>query len=187
MIGSRRVWAGAALLVLGAVLLGSIAYLLVLALGGAELLKVALPSTGSALAIHDARPWLIAAAIAGGLSLAAWALAERRLIALDRLVESERAARDAEKEARRQLRVSESQRSRLERERNEERAQLTQLARGWRSERDWNHELRDQISRMQRTHGLLGNHDDTRKMGAGADDEPRRRREGDPALRAGGI
>jgi len=164
-LASRQArYRSALLLVLGVGLLGSIIYLLVLALGGAELLKVALPGAGSTIAVHDARPWLVVATITGVLSLIGWALAERRVAALGAVADSEREARAAEEEARRCLRESEGKRVRLERERDQERAQLAQMARGWRSERDWNRELREQITRTQRKHGLLGNHDDVRKM-----------------------
>ncbi len=152
------------LVVFGVVLLGSLAYLLVLALGGAELLKVALPGTRSALAVHDPRLWLVAAAAAGFLVLVGWALAERRLLSLAGAVDSEREARAAAEAAQGRLRESESLRARLERERDEERAQLARVLRGWRRERDWNRELREQIARMQCEHGVLAPHDDVRKM-----------------------
>jgi len=143
---------------------------------------VALPPTGTALAVHDARPWLIAAVTAGVLILAGWALAQRRLAALEGAVdsgreseqkarESEQKARESEQEAReaqaevtQQLRDSEAQRGRLARERDEGRTQLDQLARGWRSERDWNRELREQIGRLQHERGILADHSDVRQM-----------------------
>jgi HD-GYP domain-containing protein (c-di-GMP phosphodiesterase class II) len=155
---------GIALALLGAVLLGALAYLLVLAFSGDELFKLALPSSGTVLSKHDARPWLTAAAVAGVLTLLGWAAAERRLRALARVAESEREARAAEEEAKAQLREAEKRQKRNERERDEERTKTAQVVRAWRSERAWNRELRDQIHHMQRKQGLLGKHDDVREM-----------------------
>lgn len=160
----------ALMLVLSVVLVGSLVYLLVLALGGAQLVRVALPSVGTTVSMHDARPWLIAAVIAAVGSLMGWVLAERELGSLGAVRAAEREARAAEREARageqaakERLRDSEAQRERLQREHAEGRAQREQMVRGWRGEREWNRELRGQIERMQRAQGVLGRHDDVRK------------------------
>lgn len=158
-----------AMLVLSVVLVGSLLYLLVLALEGAKLVRVALPRVGTTVAIHDARPWLIAALAAGVLILLAWALTERQLGSLRLARVAERRARAAEEEARAaeqaalgRLRRSETQRERLQRERSEDRAQREGMAQAWRGEREWNRELRGQIERLQRAQGVLGRHDDVR-------------------------
>jgi len=149
--------------VLGMVLIGSLVYLLVLALQGAQLIRIALPSFGTTVSIHDARPWLIAGLIAAVGCLVGWALAERRLASLSSAEAAEREARAAEQKARDRLRESESERERLQREHLEDRTQREQIVRAWRSEREWNRELRDQIGRMQRAQGTFGRHDDVRK------------------------
>ncbi len=164
MRSRQPIYRAVLLVTLSAVLLGSLAYLLVLALGGAELLKLGLPPTGGVVKIHDARPWLLAAAAAGLLSLLGWALAERRLAALPSALESEREARAVAQEAQRELAEARSDRDRLQHERDTERAQLAKVVRGWRSERDWNRELRQQIARMQHEHGVLASHRGVREM-----------------------
>ncbi len=63
LAGSRASRRGLSL-VLGVALVGSLVYLLVLAVGGAQLVRVALPHAGTTVAIHDATPWLIVAVIA---------------------------------------------------------------------------------------------------------------------------
>jgi hypothetical protein len=153
----------ALMVVVGVVLVGSLAYLLVLALEGAQLVRVALPSVGTTIAIHDARPWLILAVVAAVLSLLGWVLTERQLRSIGSARAAERDARTGEQEARDRLRESEAQRERLKREHVADRAQREQMLRAWRSEREWNRELRGQIERMQRSHGVLGRHDDVRK------------------------
>ena len=157
----------AAMALLGVVLIGSLVYLLVLALDGAELVRIALPGVGTTVAMHDARPWLIAAMIAAVASVAGWVWAERASgsVAEARAAESaaraaEREARTAEESATERLRDSESQRKRLEKEHLEDRRQAQRMVRAWRGEREWNRELRSQIVRMQRAQGVLGRHDE---------------------------
>ena len=160
--GSRAARMGLAL-VLGVALVGSLAYLLVLALEGAQLVRIALPNTGTTVTMHDATPWLIVAVVAAIASLVGWVLAERRLGQLASAQAAERQARADEQRIRERLRDSEARRERLGRERLEDRAQREQIVRAWRSEREWNRELQGQIGRMQRAQGVLGRHDDVRK------------------------
>lgn len=76
LAGSRASRMGLAL-VLGVALVGSLAYLLVLALGGAQLVKIASPSAGTMVAMHDATPWLIVV-IAAVATLLGWVLTARQ-------------------------------------------------------------------------------------------------------------
>jgi len=147
---------------LGIVLLGSIVYLLVLAFGGAEFVDVTLPNAGSAVAVHHPRPWLVAAAIAGALCLLGWAQAERGRASLRHAADEARREGEAERE--RLQRQLQSERDRRRREQAERSGQHEQMVRAWRGEREFNRDLRGQIERMQRAHGVLGRHDDVRKM-----------------------
>ena len=165
--GGARRWRHAFMLGVSVVLIGSLVYLLVLALGGAELVHVALPASGTTVSMHDARPWLIVAVVTALAGLAGWALADRRLGKTtadgDQARAAERDARAAEQAAKERLRESEIQRDRLQREHTQDRIQREQVVRAWRSEREWNRELRSQISRMQHAQGVLGRHDDVRR------------------------
>lgn len=152
------------LVVLGAVLLGSIAYLLVLSLGGAEMVSVTTGARGNLVTIHNPRIWLIAAAAAAVLAILHLVRAERRLTRLADLTGSEAAARRAEEEARRRYQEAERERDQLRAALSRERGQHQDLVAAWRSQREWNSELRSQIIRLQRTHGVLGRHDDVREM-----------------------
>ncbi|MDQ6729558.1 MAG: hypothetical protein M3022_04475 [Actinomycetota bacterium] len=174
LAGSRTSRMGLAL-VLGIALVGSLVYLLVLALGGAQLVRIALPSVGTTVAMHDATPWLIVAVIAAVASLSGWVLTERQL---GRFASAQAAEREARANAQRiqdRLRDSEARRERVQRERLEDRAQREQIVRAWRSEREWNRELQGQIGRMQRAQGVLGRHDDVRKAVLELTNEPGRR------------
>ncbi len=163
MLSSRHerlaLWA-----VTAVVLIGSLTYLLVLALDGAQLVRIALPGAGTTIAMHDAEPWLIAAVVAAIASLGAWALAERQLAALPAAEAARREADAKEREARERLRQVEAERDRVVKEQAEGRVARERMSRAWRSEREWNRELRGQIDRMQRAQGVLGRHDDVRRM-----------------------
>lgn len=160
----RPAYGWAILGVVGVVLLASLIYLLVLALGGEKLYKLAAPNTGHLIVVHNVTAWLVVATVAAIAGLAGWAWGERRLSSLTGAVQSELEAREAEREARRRLGDSERERQRLESARGEERAQRDRVMRAWRSEREWNRELRGQVARMQASHGVLGRHDDVREM-----------------------
>lgn len=51
-----------------------------------------------------------------------------------------------------------------ERLREAEHQQRARMERGWRSQRDWNRELREQVLRLHHEHGVLGRFDDVRQM-----------------------
>ena len=140
---------------LAIVLLGSIVYLLVLAAGGASLVAVVQHPAGSVLSVHQAWPWLVVALVVAVMALAGWAVTERQ-----RALSS--TAGDAERD--RLSQELEAERERFRREIAQLRAEREQIIQGWRSEREWNRELRGQIERMHRTYGTLGRHDDVRKM-----------------------
>ncbi len=150
----------ALLIVLATLSIGSLVYLLVLATSGARLVKI----DGLAITVHDPTAWLIVALGAVVLGFGAWALAEWRLRALSAAASASEEARAAEQDARRRLTEAEDERERMRRERDREHVTAERLARAWRSEREWNRELRVQIDRMQRTQGVLGRHDDVRQM-----------------------
>jgi diguanylate cyclase (GGDEF)-like protein len=130
-------------IVLAVVSIGTLAYLLVLNAGGARLVRVhhihhvpTLPFTYTVTTTYATTVWLILALAAAVLGLLAWALAERRLAGL----------------------------SGVQSERERERADTERMTQAWRREREWNQELRGQIAEMQRAQGVLGRHDDVRKM-----------------------
>ncbi|MFZ0041584.1 MAG: HD domain-containing phosphohydrolase [Solirubrobacteraceae bacterium] len=162
--GLRPAYRWALLAAVGVVLLASLIYLLVLALGGEKLYKLAAPRTGHLIVVHNVTAWLVVATVAAIAGLAGWALGEHRLSSLTGAVESEGEAREAEREVRKRLKDSERERERLESTRGEERAQRERLVRAWQSEREWNRELRGQVARMQASQGVLGRHDDVREM-----------------------
>lgn len=145
------------LVVVGIVLLGSILYLLALAYGGAELVSVSVRSGHTSIAIHDVRAWLVAAAAAAVLVLLNLGRAEVRLARGVPGGKVRQPAADATADGDRET-------ERLRRQLREERAQREHLVAAWRSQREWNTELRSQIVRMQRAHGALGRHDDVREM-----------------------
>lgn len=159
MNGRHNLYRHTLIACLAAVLLGSIVYLLVLALGGADLVKTSLGRPGVILSAHDARPWLIVATVAGVLLALGYALVERRLGALSAIERSEREARAAAETAQQRVREAEAERDRLQRERDEERAQRERIERARDQASDWNRKLGAQVARMQHERGALGRHD----------------------------
>ncbi len=155
MNGRHNLYRRTLLAALAVVLLGSIAYLLALTAGGAQLRE----RHRASVSVYHAQPWLIAAVAAAALILIGWALAERRLSSLSRVAESEREAREAAEEARERLRSSEAERARLERERDAEREARESMAHSRDDTRNWNRKLREQVARMQNERGALGRHD----------------------------
>lgn len=148
----------------GLILLGSLAYLLALALGGARLIKFGLAGLPPHLSTHDARPWLIAATAAGLATLVAWGLAERRLRSLEGVAEAERQARADEAEARQRLAEAEQEGERLRERQSEASAERDAVMRNWQQAREWNQELRDHVARLQQELGVLARHDNVRQM-----------------------
>lgn len=146
-----------------AALLAPLIYLLVLAAGGAELVNFGLRDSGAALGTHDALPWLLIALVASLAALGLTFWLGRRVTSLTSLRSELREAQAAAEAAREEVRESERRRARLERSHREDLAQREGLIRAWRSEREWNRELRSQISRIQGSRGLLGRHDDVRR------------------------
>jgi len=144
-------------LVLGVVLLGSIIYLLVLAAEGAQLIK----TSGTAVTVHNPKPWLIAALAASALALLGWILTELGRL---RAVRDARKAQAAEERGRADVDRSRQEQERLQRALDAEQWERERILRAWRSQRDWNQKLRGQIAEMQRKQGALGRHDDVRQM-----------------------
>ena len=147
--------------VLATLSIGSLVYLLVLAADGDRLVQIAVPGTITALTTHDATPWLIVALAAVVVTLAAWILAERALAGAEA---ARHEAQAAEEKTRRRLHAVQAERDRMRAEHRQAHAAAEQMARGWRSEREWNRELRVQIERMQRSRGVLGRPHDVRRM-----------------------
>lgn len=150
--------------VVATVLIGALTYLLVLAVDGAQLVRIALPSTGTTITMHNATPWLIAALAASVAGLGGWLVVERQLSALPAAEAAQREARAKEQEARERLKEAEAERDTVMRQRTDDRVARERMSQAWRSEREWNRELRGQIERTQRAQGALGRHDDMRKM-----------------------
>ncbi len=155
MNGRHNLYRRALLAALAVALLGSIVYLLVLVLGGADLLQ----GHRQSVSVYHPEPWLIVALVAATLMVIGWALADRWLSRLSRLVTSERAAHEAAEDARRRLHATEEERDRLARERDEERAARERMTASRDDTRDWNQKLRAQVARMQHERGVLGRHD----------------------------
>lgn len=152
------------LVAFGVILLGSLAYLLALAFGGARLIKFGLQGLPPHLSSHDPRPWLIAAVAAALAALVAWGLAERRLGTLEGIAESEREARAREEETRQRLAEAEQEAENLRERESEASAERDRIMRNWQQARRWNQELRDQVARLQQDRGILARHDDVREM-----------------------
>jgi diguanylate cyclase (GGDEF)-like protein len=148
------------------VLLASLGVLLARALGGEWLVKLsALGSLARTTAVvHDARPWLIAAAASSIAGLIGWALAQRKIASLAGIAASEREARSDEERARRELSEAQDELATRTDERDEARTQRDSAVQNWKSTRDWNRELRNRIARLQQERGFLARHDDVREM-----------------------
>lgn len=112
---------------LAVILLGSVGYLLALSLGGAEMVSIGARRGHPVITVHNPRIWLIAAAAAAILLVLRVARAERPSAGAPPAPagEPERQERD-----------------RLERELRRERAQRQDLLAAWRSQREWDRELR---------------------------------------------
>lgn len=146
MTGARtRDW-WARLLVLGVVLLGSLGYLSVRALGGAELVNITVTPAGRVIAFHDVRLWLLAALLAAIVALLNWGLAERRAGILGDTLRRERGAARADDDARLGQRLAEDEVAQLRDELADERARHADLQAAWRSEHEWGEELRRRIA-----------------------------------------
>ncbi len=154
----------------GVVLFATIAYLTVLALQGERLVRTHVSPSHLQIDVHDPRAWLIVALAAALAMLLGWFLTEHKLAGLERssdaLLEREQRARERQKHAERQLleaeeRLQESERERQqsEQEREREKQQYERAADAWRSEREWNKHLREQILQLQHQHGILGHFD----------------------------
>lgn len=117
------------LIVLGVVLIGSVAYLLARALGGFALVRVTATPRGYLIATHNPRPWLILALVAGVLSVLNWVVAERRALLLSGTLRRERERLAGE------------------------RADAEHAAAGWRSRREWGDELDRRLLERRRTGG----------------------------------
>lgn len=163
MNGGRRSARWAVPVIAGAVLLGSVVYLLVLALHGERLITYGLPPVGQSVAIHDARPWLIAAAAAGGLTVAGWLFTGLRLGRARRDLVQEQAARAASERLAPQLEQCARERDQFHQQRDREQAARAELTQAWHRERTWNRRLREQIAGVQREQGPLGDHADARR------------------------
>ncbi len=152
------------LVAFGIILLGSLVYLLALALGGARLIKFGLAGLPPHLSTHDPRPWLIAATAAALATLVACGLAELRLRKLEGVAEAERQARADEQEARQRLAEAQEETQVLRERQSEASAERDAAMRNWQQARQWNKELRDQVVRLQRELGILARPENVREV-----------------------
>ncbi len=168
------------------ILVGSLGYLLIHALGGAELGKPVKPGVIVRADRHTAWPWLLLGLLAGLSGLAGWALSRRAAgrLAADhgRELESSRSelersegelegAREEADEQRDHAARAEKdaqQRRQELKEREQElarsRAQATRANELRQLERSWNHELRSEVVGLQRAAGALGDPADVRSL-----------------------
>ncbi len=160
--GRLRPWL---LVPIGVVLLGSLAVLAAQAFGGARLVKVLLHPAVTVHG-HNPTPWLILALVGAVAALLGWIAAElgqRRSARAEETLEAaqsaERRARDDEHQARERLDEAEQRLHETQRVQQREREQHQAFARAWKSQRDWNRELRSQVANLQQRHGVLGHFD----------------------------
>ncbi len=158
----------------GLVLLGSLGYLLVRALGGADRLAeiATLPTDATAeISSYAALPWLIAALLGALGALAGWYLAHRRAAeaeaahgARDRAEdEAARAREDAEEaQARAEQERERAEQAQDERDRDHEELERTRRSRD--EQRRWNRELTSKLSELERREGALGGREDIRSL-----------------------
>ncbi len=138
----------------GVALLGSVIYLLVLALGGDRLVGVhELPLRVSS---HDPRAWMIVALVAAVAALLGWAWTERTLTMATR---NEGELQASEREAREERERAETRATRSKRELARQQKQHEQFARAWKAQREWNRQLREQVMELQHRQGVLGRMD----------------------------
>ena len=185
--GTARGRASNAILAIAAlVLVGSLGYLLIHALGGAVLGKPVKPGVIVRADRHTAWPWLLLGLLAGLTGLTGWALARREAgraaAGHGRELESSRAelersqgeSKQAHEEAEEQRESAErAEREAAERretlqEREQElaraRAQAARANELRQLERDWNRELRSKVIGLQHAAGALGDQSDVRSL-----------------------
>jgi diguanylate cyclase (GGDEF)-like protein len=157
-------WRIGAAVVAGVVLLGSIVYLLVLAAGGDTFLDTGQVLHGGVAAVHHPAGWLVAAIVAAIAALTGWALAERRAATAQEAADAVQQAREDARSAAKERDDAVRERERLSTRLSEQRGERERVVRAWQAERQFNRDLRGQIERMQRAHGVLGRHDDVRAL-----------------------
>lgn len=180
-----RSWPGVLLLVVGAGLLVAAGYIAVLALTGADLARYERIAKVDVLdARYELLPWALAALLLGLASLAGWWRERRRAEALSgaKAATRDRLQRELEQahEGQRRLqaegqaavqREQEQRQAEVQREREERKAEVQQerterasVERRSRSQQDWNRRLREEIARLHREHGFLGDPHDLPRL-----------------------
>lgn len=155
----------ALLVIVGLALVGSLAYMLVRALGGASrLVDRDVLGLGEAGDTFAALPWLIVASIAALAALAGWAWASARAASAD-------AAEGARDEARREAEAARAEASEqrertaeLESEKRNYDAEIDRLRRSQEDQRRYSRELASELNELQRKEGSLGGRDDVRSL-----------------------
>jgi len=183
---SREAASTAIIVIAALVLVGSLGYLLVHALGGAQLGKPVKPGVIVRADRHIAWPWLLIGLLAGLGGLAGWALSQREAgrvaVGHDRELESSRSelersqgklesaheeAREQREHAARAEKAGQERREQLK-EREQElarsRAQAARANELRQLERSWNHQLRSEVVGLQRAAGALGVPSDIRAL-----------------------
>ena len=154
-----------ALAVVAVVLIGPLAYLLPVAIGGAnKLVDRDIVGRGESGDSHEALLWLLILGVAGVAALIGWALASRRAAAGDEIRTDRDEARREAKQAQEEAAEQNDRVERLEQDNESDRAELERMRRSRDQQRSYGRELATKLNELHRSEGALGGREDVRSL-----------------------
>ena len=155
----------AILIAVGVVLLGSLGYLLVRAIGGASrLVDRDVLGLGQAGDTYGALAWLIVAGVAAVAALAGWLVTSGRAAGADDAHSAREKAEEEAEQARAERDEKAEEASEARSELESEREKATALRRSNDEQRRWNRELSAKLNELYRKEGVLGGRGDVASL-----------------------